>query len=172
MRRTVLLIGLLVLTACGGGLKAPTPATTAPTATVAFRASLAPAAATMLPEGRPPLRLTINEYRPRLEPQATQRCTLSAGNDHFAAVDVTILNAGTKPLAISWAYASLTDAQGRQYADKGCDHLVPPDFPTGAAMLAPGEQARGWMTFKLPPDAVPTRYRYDDGGVSMSAPLP
>jgi hypothetical protein len=162
MRRAWVFLATLLLIGCGGGgLPTPAAPTDAPTAVVPFRASLAPAT---------PLRIVINEYRPRLDPQTAQRCTPYARNDHFAAVDVTLINNGAKPLSLSWTYASLSDAQGRQYADKGCDHMLPPDFPS-VMTLQQGEQVRGWMSFQLPSDAAPTRYRYDDGSVSVSIPL-
>jgi hypothetical protein len=161
MRQFVICLAALALSGCGGGgVKIPTAA--APTATVAFRASIAPPPAQ--------LQVAVNEYRPRLTATSGQASVLHSGNDHFAAVDVTLRNAGARDVSLSWAFGSLVDAQGRRYQDKGTDNMVPPDFPS-TGTIAPGEQVRGWMAFQLPPDAAPVAFRYD-AEIAGAAKLP
>jgi hypothetical protein len=112
----------------------------------------------------------VNEYRPRVTATVNQLAVLDNGNDHFAAVDVTLANHGTRPVSISWAFGSLVDAQGRRFEDKGTDNLVPPDFPISGVIL-PNEQVRGWMSFALAPDAAPVRFRYDSPEAVATASL-
>lgn len=83
------------------------------------------------------------------------------------------LCAGTEPIAKTGYGFTLVDEANREY--KSYDSSLQPFTPTiTGGDLAPGECARGYVNFQLPPDAkiVAVRWDYPGGEGPLRWPLP
>lgn len=188
----LILIGVIIAVANGGGNKKATvtpgaaftpvasnataattqsASTAAPTAAAARNAATATSAATATNPARAKvgdkvavkgMTVTVNEVRDPAQP--TTISTPKQGN-RFVAVDVTIENTDTKPASYNALYATVKDTAGRQYDTTFTDVVNP---ALSAGNNSPGDKIRGWVVFEVPTDAKLATFKYEPLGGSQA----
>jgi hypothetical protein len=157
-----ILAAALVLSACRRQEPEPKPAPSATASSVmAVRTSPPPPPPKAAAEGAPePMTARTSSYR--ISAMGTRRCPsrpyerFAPGKSRFG-IELAIEATGSRTIVVDAYYARLHDAEGREYAPTfgGCE----PDLRH--ARLAPGDRARGWVSFEWSDKATPVKLTYN-----------